>query len=251
MTQTTAAATPTRSPSTSTEARVQRVLVLSGPLMMVVWIGAFLAIAGFIPPSDPAASADTIARMYTEASTSIKLGMVIAMAGCALLVPFGIALSGQLKRIPGAKALADVQMVSCALLSLEFITPIAVWMAASYRADDRAAGVTQALHDLGWILFMTVIWSLWVQLIAVGVAVLLDRSERPVLPRWLAYLSLWEAFLILPAGTVLFFQDGPFAWNGAIGLYVPLVTFSVWILCTTWCVHRALTQQVAEGTEPG
>ena len=43
----------------------------------------------------------------------------------------------------------------------------------------------------------------------------------------------------------------PFAWNGAIGLYVPLVTYSVWILSTTWCIHRALGQQVAEGTEPG
>ncbi|KQY58211.1 hypothetical protein ASD11_00635 [Aeromicrobium sp. Root495] len=251
MTQTATPAAATPPHTGSMEARVQRVLILSGPLMMVMWIGAFLAIAGFIPPSDPSASADTIARMYTDSSTSIKVGMVIAMAGCAFLVPFGIAISGQLKRIRGAKALADVQMVSCALLSLEFITPIAVWMATSYRAEGRSAEVTQAMHDLGWILFMTVIWSLWVQLIAVGVAILLDRSERPALPRWLAYLSLWEALLILPAGTVLFFKDGPFAWNGAVGLYVPLVTYSVWILSTTWCIHRALGEQVAEGTEPG
>lgn len=250
MTQTTEPGSITRAPNASMEARVQRVLVLSGPLMMVLWIGAFLAVAGYIPPSAPGASAETITRMYTESSTSIKIGMVVAMAGSALLVPFGVAISGQLKRIDGAKALADVQMVSCALLSLEFITPIAIWMAASFRAGDRPMEVTRAMHDLGWILFMTVIWSLWVQLIAVGVAILLDRREHPVLPRWLAFFSLWEALLIIPAGTVLFFHDGPFAWNGAIGLYVPLVSFSLWIAATTWCVRRALTQQVAEGTEP-
>lgn len=66
-----------------------------------------------------------------------------------MLVPYGIAISGQIKRIDGAKALADTQMVSCALLSLEFITPIAVWMAASFRFDDRAADVTRAIHDIG------------------------------------------------------------------------------------------------------
>ncbi|KAA1421860.1 hypothetical protein F0U44_06215 [Nocardioides humilatus] len=232
------------------EARVQRVLIWSGPLMMAMWIGAFLIIAGFLPPSDPQASAQAIADMYTDNPTAIRLGLVISMFGSALLVPFGVAVSGQLKRINGAKALGDVQMVSCALLSLEFITPIGVWMGAAYRADDRPVDMTRAIHDVGWILFMTVIWSLWVQLVAIGAGVLLDRSEAPVLPRWYGYLSLWESFLILPAGLVLFFKDGAFAWNGIIGIWVPLVTYAVWILASTYCVHQRLTRQIAEGTEP-
>ncbi|WP_082612755.1 MULTISPECIES: hypothetical protein [unclassified Nocardioides] len=233
------------------EARVQRVLIWSGPLMMVMWVGAFMALAGYLPPSDPLDSAQAIATTYDDHAVAIKLGMVVSMAGSALLVPFGVALSGQLKRIDGAKALADTQMVSCALLSLEFITPIGVWMAAAYRSDDRPVDVTRAIHDLGWILFMTVIWSLWVQLVAVGVGALLDRGPTPVLPRWYAYLSLWESFMILPAGLVLFFKDGPFAWNGLFGIWVPLVTFATWILATVLCVHRALDRQIAEGSQPG
>src|SRR5690606_7195551 len=110
----------------------------------------------FIPPSNPAASAEQIVALYAGNTAGIRVGMVISMLGSALLVPYAVAISGQLKRIDGAKALADTQMVSCALLSLEFITPIAVWMAVSYRFDDRAADTTRALHDLGWILFMTV-----------------------------------------------------------------------------------------------
>ncbi len=231
------------------EARVQRVLIWSGPLMMVMWIGAFFALAGFLPPSDPMDSSRAIADMYDDHAVAIKLGMVISMAGSALLVPFGVALSGQLKRIDGAKALADTQMASCALLSLEFIIPIGVWMAVAYRADDRAIDTTRALHDLGWILFMTVIWSLWVQLVAVGAAALLDRSEHPVLPRWYAYLTLWESFMILPAGLVLFFKDGAFAWNGFVGIWIPLMTYAIWIGATTWCVHHALLQPSLAGTD--
>lgn len=233
------------------EARVQRVLIWSGPLMMMMWIGAFVALAGFLPPSEPTASAEAIRDLYVDHSAAIKLGLVISMAGSALLVPFGVAISGQLKRIDGAKALADTQMVSCALLSLEFIIPIGVWMAVAFRAEGRPVEITRAVHDLGWILFMTVIWSLWVQLVAIGVAVLLDRSADPVLPRWYAFLSLWESVLILPAGLVLFFKDGPFAWNGIVGIGLPLVSYAIWIGATTACVQRALGRQVAEGTSPG
>lgn len=232
------------------EARVQRFMIWCGPGMIALWLGAFLWIAGFIPPSDPTASAEHIVRLYADNTIGIRIGMVISMLGSALLVPYAIAISGQLKRIDGAKALADTQMVSCALLSLEFITPIGVWMAAAYRFDDRAADVTRALHDMGWILFMTVIWSLWVQLIAIGAAVLIDRKPVPVFPRWVGYLNLWVALLIIPAGTVLFVKTGPFAWNGAIGLYVPLTVFVIWISSMTWAVHRNLTRQIAAGEEP-
>jgi len=233
------------------EARVQRVLAWSGPAMVVLWVGAFVFVAGFFPPSAPGSTAEQIVALYADHTGLIKLGMVISMAASALLVPWAIAISGQLKRIDGARALADVQMVSCALLSLEFITPIGVWMAASFRYDGRAPDVTEAMHDLGWILFVTVIWSLEAQMVAIGAAILLDRSAQPVLPRALAYLTFWAALLIIPAGLVLYFKDGPFAWNGLVGLYIPLAAFVIWVFALTVGVHRALTAQIAEGSGPG
>lgn len=228
------------------ELKVQRALIWSGLAMIGLWLGAFLFIAGFIPPSAPRSSADTIVRLYSDHNNAIKIGMVVSMLGSALLVPYAVAISGQLKRIPGAKALADIQMVSCALLSLEFITPIGVWMAASFRVDGRSADVTEAMHDIGWILFMTVIWSLFVQVVAIGVAILIDQRPEPVLPRWLGYLNIWVALLILPAGMVLFFNDGPFAWNGVVGLYIPLTAFVIWISSMTIVIHRNLSAQIAE-----
>ena len=228
------------------EQRVQRVLIWTGPAMVLLWLGAFVFIAGFIPPSAPSDTATEVVLRYTRDHNAIKLGMVISMLGSALLVPWAVAISGQLRRIDGAKALADVQMVSCALLSLEFITPIGVWMAAAFRYDDRAPDVTQALHDLGWILFVTVIWSMWIQLLAIGAAILIDRSPEPVLPRWLGYLQIWVAILVLPAGIVLFFKNGPFAWNGLVGIYLPLVAYVIWIIATTVVVDRALVRQIAQ-----
>lgn len=187
------------------ELAVQRDLIWSGVAMLILWIGSFVFVSGFFPPSHPNSTAETIVRLYTDHTIAIKVGMVIALAGSALLVPHAIAISGQLKRIDGAWALADVQMVSCALLSLEFTTPIGIWMAASF-------------HDIGWILFVTVIWSVWLQLIVIAAAILIDKRPTPVLARSLGYLTLWAATLIIPASLVLFFKIGPFAWYGIVGL---------------------------------
>ncbi len=65
-----------------------------------------------------------------------------------------------------------------------------------------------------------------------------------MLPRWLGYLNLWVAMLIIPAGLVLFFKHGPFAWNGVVGLYIPLVAFAIWILSMTITIHQNLSRQI-------
>ena len=230
------------------EARVQRVLIWAGPLMVLIWFATFIFVMGFFPPSRPNATPEEIRRLYADNTVLIKLGLVIVMAASALLVPWAAAISGQLKRIDGAKALAATQFVSCGLLSLEFITPIGVWMAAAFRFDGRSAEITEALHDIGWILFVTVIWSLWVQMWCIVVAIFIDRGTEPVLPRWLAYLTAWAAILITPAGLVLFFKEGPFAWNGLVGIYIPLAAFAIWMGAISYEVHKALTRQINAAT---
>lgn len=232
------------------EARVQRVLIWMGPAMVLIWFATFIFVMGFFPPSRPSASAEEIRQLYADNTTLIRVGLVVVMAASALLVPWAAAISGQLRRIAGARALASVQFVSCALLSLEFITPIGVWMAAAFRFDDRSAEVTEAIHDIGWILFVTVIWSLWAQMWAIVAAIFIDRGPEPILPRWLGYLTAWSALLITPAGLVLFFKDGPFAWNGIVGIYLPLAAFAVWMGAISYEVHKSLTKQIADGTEP-
>lgn len=236
------------------EGRVQRVLIWLGPLMLLLWLASF-TFAGYLPPHDPSDTARDVQDRYFDHPDLTKFMLVVTMAASALLVPWCIAISGQIKRIPGAKALATTQMVSCSLLSLEFIYPVGMWMAVSFRADDRggpgvAEEITRSLNDMGWILFVLVIWSVWVQMVAICAAVLMQRRGFEVLPRWVGYLSGWVSIIIIPAGTVLFFKDGPWAWNGVIGFWIPLSALVTWILAMTWTVHVALTRQIQEGTAP-
>ncbi|MUL65919.1 hypothetical protein BOO86_15695 [Mycobacterium sp. CBMA 234] len=231
------------------EAKVQRLLIWLGPLMLVLWLVAFAA-SGFLPPHRPSATSAQITQLYNDHPTMIRVMMVITMAASALLVPWCVAIAGQIRRIPGAKALATTQMISCSLLSLEFIYPVGIWMTTAFRSDDRPIDITRAFNDMGWILFVLVIWSVWVQMLAIAAAVLLDKHPEPVLPRWVGYLSLWVALIIIPAGLVLFFKTGPWAWNGVVGFWIPLTALVTWMLSMTWTVHQALNKQIAQGAGP-
>lgn len=228
------------------EARILRVLVWCGPLMVLLFLVAFLFLAGFIPPSAPSATAAENVALYAESPTGIKAGMVLAMIGSALLTPWGVAISGQLNRIAGVKPLATTQLLSSALGALTFIIPITLWLAAAYRYDARSADVTQTLQDIGWLQFISVVWVVFIQMLAIGWAILLDRHPKPVLPRWVGFYNLWAAVGVFPAGLVPFFWDGPFAWNGAIGFFLPLVTFCSWMLITSWAVYTATNRQVQD-----
>ncbi len=64
-------------------------------------------------------------------------------------------------------------------------------------------------------------------MITMAIAIFGDRHETPVFPRWLGYLSLWMAFIFIP-GELIFFYDGPFAWNGLFLFWMAGVVFGMW-----------------------
>jgi hypothetical protein len=73
------------------------------------------------------------------------------------------------------------------------------------------------------------------------------RKDRSELRMPAAVQRSTICLLIMPAGTVLFFKTGPFAWNGVAGLYIPLVGFVIWISAISTVIHRRLTERIAAG----
>jgi hypothetical protein len=230
---------------------VQRALTWTGPAMFVLWTVSWVILARFIPPPSPQRSPDHVVAALSNHTDELKVALLITMFASALLVPFCAVISSHIRRIEGygGGALASTQITSAALLSLEFIIPLMVWQAAIYRIGPGSdAAVISALNDMGWLMFVVVIGSVEVQLLAIVVAVFTDGSERPVFPRWVGYLNAWLAAGILPAGFVLFFKHGPFAWNGIVGFFIPLTSYAVWMFSMFVVLRRAIAAELEGAT---
>lgn len=153
------------------------------------------------------------------------------MMGCSgLICAFVAAITVAIKRMEksaGVLTYAQLSAGTCGAVFL--IVPCLVWTAAAFR-PERSAELTLLLNDLGWILLFMPFTTFVVQNIAIGLAVLGDRGEPPVLPRWVGFFNLWVAVLFIPGGLLTFFKTGPFAWSGLFVYWVPLVVFLSWYL---------------------
>lgn len=219
---------------------VRRVCALSGVGVVVLFFLGFWAVAGFIPPPAPTSSADVVAALFREHHDRIRVGLLIATVAAALLVPWSAEMALQLRRIEGARpVLSLTQFGLGAILALEFIYLIFFWLVAAYR-PDRDPGQIQTLNDMAWIPFVGLVSTGVLQALVIGVAMLRDGDRAPVFPRWAGYANIWIALLYVPGALNVFFQTGPFAWNGLLAFYLVLVAFTGWMLLNSYLLLGAI-----------
>jgi hypothetical protein len=228
----------------------QRMLIWTGPALMGIFFVGFWVLGDFIPPPSPERSPQQVVEFFRTDTELKRLGLwMVAFAG-ALVCTWSVAISCQLRRIEGSIApLAYVQMLLGALLALEFIFPTFVWQAILYRPETTSAELTYRLNDVAWLPFVGVVSTGVLQAISIGIATLMDTSERPVFPRWCGYFNFWVATTFMPAGLVVFFKHGPFAWNGVLAWWLLLVGFFLWLVVMTWLVLGNLREQTAAATQ--
>jgi uncharacterized membrane protein (DUF485 family) len=212
----------------------------SGTLCLLLMVVGFVLLAGFIPARPPGETAEQTAQFLSQNRDLIKWGLIVAMFGAPLLMTFAASISIHMRRIEGRYAvLAMTEMGLGAILVLEFIYLIFFWQTATYRAD-RSPELIQLASDMGWIPFVGLTSTIVLQVSVFGVAILTDRRNRPVFPRWLGYYNLWVALMFLPGTFNVFYLDGPLSRNGIIAWYIPLAVFATWLVITSFYLSRAV-----------
>jgi hypothetical protein len=79
-----------------------------------------------------------------------------------------------------------------------------------------------------------------IEYVSIKIFALMDRSSRPVFPRWVGSFNLAVAAIFATGAPVNFITSGPFAWNGLLAFWAVLVAFGGWVLVTFFCVLRDL-----------
>ena len=225
--------------------------VWTWPTAIVCFGIPFVFGAGFVPPPNPSWSAARVAAFYADNLTGIRVGILCAMFASALLLPFYAVLSAEIKKIEGRPGLlASIQWGGAIVLVTFFQIIALAWLTASYR-QDVSPDVTRVLNDYCWFVWSTLIPTYMIQYICMAIAGFMDRREQPLWPRWAAYMNLWVA--VTGAGGVLavFFKTGPFAWNGVVGFWIPVVVFVVGMSVNTGLLLRRARYEESIGLVVG
>jgi hypothetical protein len=230
---------------------VQRAMAWSGvPLIVLTFSGFILARLLPVPPGANL-TAEQIAQFYSAHPTMSRLGFLLASVGLGCLAPLVALISAQMMRIDGVPAaLANLQQIAGTCVVIVTVIPCILMNVAAFR-PDRNPITTQAINDLAWLLFVTPIVVFVLQEVAIAVAIFMDRSARPIFPRWVGYANLWIPLSFLPALLPYFAKSGPVAWQGVLVFYLGLGTFGAWVIIMMWALLRALREQAtAEHSAP-
>lgn len=210
--------------------------------------------AGYVPPHDPILNAAEVAAFYQENTLSIRLGILLAMISTALVIPFGAVIAIQMKRIEGdvAPILSTVEMMAATVTSVILLVATVMWTAAAFR-PERTAEIILAYNDFAWILLLMTFSPFLAQFTAFGFVILADKRKPPLFPRWAGYFNFWLAVIAAPGGLITFFKSGPFAWNGLLAFWLPIVVFVAWFFVMAPLLIQAIRRDdlKADGDTPG
>lgn len=219
-----------------------------GVNMLMAGIGLFL-LARFIPPYMPSWSAAEVVAAYQGNITGIRAGISVMMLSTATGVIQVVLIYGYLRRIEILNRRSPMLSMTQALggiasLVAAGVVPITLFAIAAFR-PDRSPDLTLLMNDFGWIFLTFPGGPFYAQLIAIGACILQDKSPQPFFPRWVGFMNLWIVGISTPALLIPFFKNGPFAWNGLLSFWIPLIIFFAWIIVMWVYLIKAINRDVA------
>jgi len=160
------------------------------PVFVTLFFVGVVLLMGFLPPHSPSAGPEEIAAIFRDNTTQIRFGVTVCSYAVILLAPWGIAVAMQAARAErGRPVLAITQISALSMGAFTGVLDMTVWAVAAYRPHETDADIVRLLNDFGWILFVWVIPTFTLWEIALGLAILLDKSETPAFPKgWLVHL---------------------------------------------------------------
>src|SRR5258708_7746478 len=163
-----------------------------------------------VPPPKPSDNAAQIAAFYRDNTDRIRVGMLMSMVATALLAPFIILITQQMKRRnPRLALLADIQLLCGFALLIMILIPITFIALGAFR-PERPPESTQLLNDIAFFALFWVFSTPVLEYLSMAAYSLMDRSDRPLFPRWFGSFDLVTAAVFLTAPPPLLLKDPPF-----------------------------------------
>jgi hypothetical protein len=225
------------------------------PVFGVVFLIAFLAFPGFLPPMSPNLTADQVAAFYREHTAAIRFSMVTYDLLGVMLIPFFMVIVVQMKRMTTqSHVFAYCYLTAAVSGATVFALANIFYLVAAFR-PERNPELTMLLNDMAWITFIAPVGMIVGQNLLLGLAVYFDTSQSrprssagPVFPRWVGHFSVATALAIAPAAMAAIVKTGPLAWDGLLSFWLRNGAYAVFLVVMFFVVRAALQRQaVSEG----
>lgn len=216
----------------------------------VVVVGLLVAqgfIMRFVPAPDPTLSADELRQVFIDRRFAIQIGSTIQIIAWSFWATWGVVVTTFIRRME--RGYPFLTYASIALVgggSVFFLLIPMTWAVCAYRADEMDPQIIQFANDWVWFdwLFTWPPFAIWFFVIAA--AIFKDHNVPTIYPRWVGYFNLWCGFLIFPAALIVFWHDGPFAYNGIGAFWFPVFIFFGEIVVMIVVSLKVINQQAAK-----
>jgi hypothetical protein len=224
--------------------RAQRILLWWGLAWTLIYGLVWWRLLHMMPPPTARWSADEIARFYLENGGEIKIGAMICGWTSGFMVPIAIVVAVQIARLEAGKPVwALAAFAGGSLMSVPLVLPPIFWGTAAFT-PTRSPEITALMHELAMLTFVTTDQYYIFMWVAITAASLLPVTVRySPFPRWFGYYTAWTALMFETGAVAFLTRSGPFAWNGLLAFWLPVVTFFAWIIVAATMLFRAISAQ--------
>jgi hypothetical protein len=233
--------------------RYWRLCAWAGPVFLFVFVVFWGIFGGNIPPIPANHAAQDLANHYRNNANLIRIGMGLAMTFVVLYMVWGLAIAKVIER--GIERGTDNNVLSTLALWGAGLTVVplligsAFWLTGSYRPKALDPSILQLFYDMPWLLINLAYAVTTLQMIAMGVAFLRDKREKPLFPRWLSWMGIWVGVSFALELFLPYFKTGPFARQGFVNFWIEFFLWFFWIVFVTVGILKAISRLEAEAAE--
>jgi hypothetical protein len=226
--------------------KTQLISLWTVPAFGVIYVIAFVAFPGFLPPMSPNLTADQVAAFYRDHTAAVQFSMVTYDLLGVMLIPFFMVIVVQMKRMATqSHVFAYCYLTAAVSGATIFALANIFYLVAAFR-PDRNPELTMLLNDMAWITFIAPVGMIVGQNLLLGLAVYFDGGPNPVFPRWVAPFSIATAVAIAPAALAAVVKTGPLAWDGLVSFWLRNGAYATFLVVMFFVVRAALHRQAVE-----
>jgi len=221
------------------EAKQVRLCALSGALFVFLFAFGWGFLGRNIPPYLPSMPAEELAAIYRDNASTLRIGFALGAFGTTFLVTWAIGLFRVMVKMErGGQLLSYAQLIGGTLTAFVPMFACFFWLTAAFRPEQDPA-IIRMLFDLGWLTIDLGFGVTLVQYVAFGIVAMRDKREKPLFPKWLAWLGIWIALEFFVELIMPYFRSGPFSWSGLIAYWIPFFLPFIWIVAVTVYMYLA------------